>query len=361
MFCADCTLVQLSSVPPSKVVFADDYNYLTGSTNDAVRYFSRVADLLIDKFDLSERDKVLDIGSNDGTFLRFLQVRGIEVIGVDPAPKPAAIANKNGVRTICRPFEDCVEDVAKWCDDRLRLVTAFNVLAHTDRVHLFLDGVRKLLSNDKTVFMSQSHYLPVLIDERQYDTIYHEHARYYTATSLKSLLNQHGLHLFDAEESDYYGGSIMAYAAPTESSATKRLGDLLSRERRFAEFETYAKFARGVEENRLRLRGLLEQLKREGNSIAGVGAPMKSSTLLNYCGIDSQILDYVTEVNPLKINTYTPGTHIKVVSEGTFFKSPPHFALILSWNVADSIIEKFKVKGYKGSFIIPIPEPRLVK
>jgi hypothetical protein len=352
-------LVQLDEVPPGTTVFGEDFNYLSGSTSDATRYFSELSNVLRERFDLQPDDLVVDIGSNDGSFLRFFEEKGLSVLGIEPTPKPAAAAIAAGIPTIGQRFEEAIEEILTRSNGRIRLLTALNVLAHTDTIHEFLECVKKVLVNNNSTFVSQSHYLPKLIENCEYDTIYHEHARYYTATSLQSMLASHGISLFDVKESDYYGGSLIAYAGIGREEQTSELQRILSCEQYLREPKTYSRFADKVMENRLKLRALLTSLKSDGKRLAGIGAPMKSSTILNYCGIDGSILDYLAEVNPLKVGTYSPGVHIKVVSEEHFFEDPPEVALILSWNVANSIMRKFRNRGYNGQFIIPIPEPRM--
>ena len=359
-FCRNCTLVQLGSVPPSEVTFGKGYNYLTGATAEAVRYFHDMALKLADRFSLGSGDYVLDIGSNDGTFLKGFHGTGVKVVGVEPSPYPSALARREGISTVQKRLEDSVDEILAQTRGQLRLITAFNVIAHTDTIHQFLDVVSHLMERNDCIFVSQSHYLPRLIEACAYDTIYHEHARYYTIGSLGYLLRRHGLTMFDAEESLYYGGSIIAYASNRDVPETKELASLKASELSFRDLRLYPEFALRVEENKRKLRKLLFHLRSNGKRIAGIGAPMKSSTLLNYCGIDSNLVDYLTEVNPLKVGSYSPGTHIKVLSEEVLFKDAPEVALILSWNVADGIIERLRRKGYRGQFVIPIPEPRVI-
>lgn len=359
--CHRCTLVQLSAVPPANVVFSDGYNYVSGSTPDVVRYFGEWASKLQRRLGLKEGDYVVDIGSNDGTFLAACQNRGLGVLGIEPAPMPHQIALQNGVDSINKPFQETVSSVLDKVGGKLRMVSAFNVVAHTDRPHEFLEGVRLLLENNRgATFVCQSHYLEDMIDRGEWDTIYHEHARYYSLTSLAYLFGLHSLHIYDVERSDFYGGSFIAYASVDSRQESGRVVTMQASERRLGDDSLYEAFAQRIADSRQRLRTLLTELKAEGKRIVGIGAPMKASTLLNYCQIDSRILDYLTEVNPLKINMYFPGIHIKVVAEDMFFRDPPDAAMVLSWNVAPRIMEKLKESGYRGLFIIPIPGVRLI-
>ncbi len=361
-FCKNCKLVQLDNVPPADEVFDKDFNYLTSSTSDGVLYFNLLAKESTKKFGLKAGDFVLDIGSNDGTLLKHFKNNGVaNVLGIDPAPIQCKMANDAGIETINNKFEDGIDAILQRTSHSIKLIMALNVIAHTDTVHPFLDGVKKIMSANKATFISMSHYLPNMIYGREYDMIYHEHARYYSITALMYLFEKHGLFIYDAEKINLYGGAILVYANGSPTEKTARLNSLLKEEEPFKEAKIYESFSKAVKKNGVELHELLQELKKRGKRIVGVGAPMKSSTLLNYCKIDGKILDYITELNSLKIGTYTPGTHIKVTEEDRIFKDNPDVCLILSWNVADRIIKTFRSKGYKGSFIVPIPNVRVVQ
>lgn len=361
IFCKDCTLVQLSFVPPGKETYGEAFDYLTQYTSELVKNFTELANTLIQNLNLRKDDYVIDIGSNDGTFLKPFKEKGIRVLGIEPSPIPCDYANKNGIPTINKRFEDAIDEVLAETKGKVKVIAAFNVLAHTDTIHGFLEGINGILSSNDAIFISQSHYLPNLINEREYDSVYHEHARYYSLTSVSYLLKLHGLNVYDAKETSIHGGSILVYASKREREISSRAKEILKKEEKFGKPETYSSFAAAVEENRKELIKILLDLKAENKKIVGIGAPMKSSTLLNYCNIDSKILDYLAELNPLRIGSYSPGMHIKILAEAEFFKGMPDAALILSWNVAEHIIKNFRKKGYNGIFVIPMPKPRIIK
>ena len=367
VFCPECMLVQLPLSLPTEIVFTKDFNYLSGSSKDVVKYFGKISHTFITKFGLNDSDYVVDIGSNDGTFLKPFKEKGIKVIGVDPAKIPAKIANRDGIYTIPLSFEEAHDIVAKKTKGgKIRLFTAFNVIAHTGDINGFLDKVSNLLDiNPNAVFVSQSHYLPKLIENCEFDTIYMEHQRFYTVTSMQNLFNSHHLYIYDCEEVPFYGGSILVYASHNPRPQTKRLKVTLRLERRFSHIKTYMHFRKRVEGIRSRLLKLLEKEKANNHKIIGVGAPMKSSTLLNYCQIDRRLVDYLTETNFLKIGTYSPGTHLKIIDEKDFLTSidnnPNTDALLLSWNMKSTIVQKLRKAGFKGKFIIPIPKPELIR
>lgn len=357
--CRKCFLVQLQDVVPAKAVFGADYNYLSGSTPSLVRYFQMLAEKIVRMFDVKSAETVCDIGSNDGTFLNAFKQKNVNVIGVEPTPLPAKLAVDNGVPTVQEFFTEEIGDRLVREYGKMRVVTAINVLAHNNDVHGFLEGVKNLM-NSESVFVSQNHYLPALMERLEYDTIYHEHLRYYTLTTLKKLFDMHGLYLVDAEINEVYGGSILSFCSTKKTEPSQNAQAILDSELKYQEMKTYTDFAEQVRKNARSLVRLLMDLKDEGKCIAGIGAPMKASTLLNYCHIGTDILDYLAEVNPLKIGKYSPGGHIPIVDEHILFSSQPDYALILSWNLSKDLITKLRKKGYRGKFIIPIPQPHIL-
>lgn len=360
VFCPSCFLVQQARILPTKLVFNDQFNYLSGTSSSVVSHFSYMADKLSKEFRLKKGDVVLDIGSSDGTFLKLVKKKGISVLGVEPTPKPAAIANKQGINTIVDEFENVAGKLAR-TKSGIKLVTAFSVTAHTATVHKFLEGIKVLLeSNPSAAFVSRNPYLPDAISKTLYDTLYIEHARFYTVIAMQNLFAKHGLHIYDAEKLPYYGGSILVYASLNRRAKTKRLKAILREERKYTRFETYKEFSKKAQSKRAELMSILNKIKRQRKSIVGAGAPMKSSVLLNYCRIGPDMLDVLTETNELKIGTYSP-SGIKVADERTYFKSHnPDYALILSWNIAREMINDLRAYGFKGKFIIPLPDPMTV-
>lgn len=356
--CMNCETVQLSYIIPTEQVFGEQYTYLTGSTRALVDYYNSLAARLIQRFNLSKDDVVIDIGSNDGTFLNAFKRFSINVLGIEGSPKPAAFAEANGVKTIQSFFGRGISAlVKKEVPDlnRVKLITAMNVIAHTDNINEFLDEI-KLMMNPETIFITQSHYLISLLEKLEFDTIYHEHLRYYSLKSLINLFTKHGFTVFDAELVDVYGGSIVVYASLNDDkTATNRFLNLLKDEDEVDVLERFKKIKNILLQNKAELLSRLYRYKKQGKHIIGVGAPMKSSTFLNFYGITPDLLDYLTEVNQLKIGTMSPGVHIPVVDETVVFKDQPDYALILSWNIADHIINSYRQKGYKGKFIIPLP------
>ncbi len=353
-FCHKCHLAQLVRFPPSEEIWNEDYSYLTGTTPEASEYFDIAAYSLIRKLGLQQGDLVLDVGSNDGTFLSFMKTHGLNVLGVDSSPVAVKEAQTRGVPTLLKRLEDIdMGDLVKEYG-KPKLVTAFNVLAHTDRPHEFLSKIRDL----DTIFVTQSHYLPNMVKWTEYDTIYHEHLRYYTLDSIRTLLQGHDLGVQDMDEVEYYGGSFMITARPGKS-ANYFWKDYT--EKPYREIEAYRRFAARVHRHARFLVELLTSLKMQKHRVIGAGAPMKCSTLLNFCGIGTDLLDYVVERNRKKVGTFVPKAQIPVLSYDTIRDKPPDYVLILAWNAARSIMQILRENyAYKGRFIVPIPEPRII-
>jgi hypothetical protein len=361
--CPQCKLVQLGYVIATSETFGEQYTYLTGSSRSLVDFYSKLAHQFRDQFDLSSGDTIVEIGSNDGTFLKEFQAFGMPVLGIEGANPSSAAALDGGVPTLVRFFgKGASAEVKESLPARakIRLISAMNVLAHTDNINEFLPEVVALMGPD-TVFASSSHWLIELIRQVAFDTIYHEHLRYYTLSSLKKLFERHGLYISDAEETEFYGGSILVYATRRPEPQSSRLTDLLREEQETDVVQSLRDMKQVMLKNKTRLLNLLFELKSSGKRVVGIGAPMKASTLLNFYGITPDLMEYLAEVNPLKVGTLTPGVGIPVVHEEVFFKEQPDYAMLLSWNMADFIMPKYREMGYKGRFILPIPEPQVIE
>ncbi len=246
-------------------------------------------------------------------------------------------------------------------EGRAKVVTATNVFAHIEDVHEVVGGVLELL-DESGLFITESHYLLSLVETLQYDTIYHEHLRYYSLTSLKYLLEMHGLEVIHARTIPTHGGSIRVYAARRgQYEVRESVAAILAREREMLTDARLQEFRRQVVLTKMGLHALLREIKQRGERLYGIGAPSRASTLINYVGLDDAILDCVLEIKgSYKIGKYIPGTLIPVLEESKLFEDQPEYALLLSWHIADELIPKLKARGFRGSFVIPLPEPRVV-
>jgi SAM-dependent methyltransferase len=361
-YCHQCTLVQLDYVIPTEYAFGDQYTYLTGSSRSLVSYFSDLAKKLVDRFGLQPGDAVVEIGANDGTFLKAFQELGMNVLGIEGAKQSSSIAVANGVPVIENFFgKGTAAEIKKRLPEgaKIRLVLGMNVLAHTDNINEFLPEVVQLMEPGAT-FVSQSHWLIALIQKFEFDTIYHEHLRYYTLGSLMNLFQRHGLNINDAETNDFYGGSILVYASPGSDSRTDGVSSVLAQEEETNVYQSLKDMKQVLLGNKSKLLSLLVDLKASGKRVTGIGAPMKASTLLNFYGVTADLVEYIGEVNELKVGTVVPGVRIPVVDEKIMFQEQPDYAILLSWNMADYLVPKFREMGYLGKFILPVPEVEVV-
>lgn len=361
-YCEKCSLAQLGYVIPTKDTFGEQYTYLTGSSRSLINYYDDLAEQLTQRFDLDLGDVVVEIGSNDGTLLKSLQKRGLNPLGIEGSPQAAAISINNGIPTINRFFgTGSAKEVKNRLPEgsKIKLVIAMNVLAHTDNINQFLSEVNELME-EETVFISSCHWLIALIRSFEFDTIYHEHLRYYTMHSLMGVFRPHGLHMFDGELTDFYGGSILGYSKLQSLPPTERLTNILEQEKKVNVPEALTGMKNTLTKNKSLLLTMLVDMKESGKRVIGIGAPMKASTLLNFYGITPDLVEYIAEVNELKVGTLVPGVQIPVIHEDAVFEDPPDYAILLSWNMAGPIIQNYRANGYKGKFIMPVPEPEVI-
>jgi len=362
-YCHQCALVQLDYVIATEHAFGEQYTYLTGTSRSLVDYFSKLATILVERFGLKPGDTVVEIGSNDGTFLKAFQSLGMNVLGIEGAKQALKIAMADGVpviegffgKGIAAAVKDKIAEGSK-----IRLILGMNVLAHTDNINEFLPEVVSLMGPD-TTFVSQSHWLLALLQEFEFDTIYHEHLRYYTLKSLTNLFQRHDLSLFDAEATDFYGGSILTYATKGSAEKSAELISLMAQEEKTDLLQSFKEMKEVLIGNKSQLQNLLVDIRKSGKKVAGVGAPMKASTLLNFYGIGPDLVEYIGEVNLLKVGTVVPGVRIPVVHEDVLFQKQPDYALMLSWNMAKHIMPKYREMGFKGKFILPVPSVEVVE
>ncbi len=359
-FCEKCGLVQLGYIVSPELLFRN-YVYNAGTNNSLKQNFSELVKKLVKRFNLTASDLAVDIGSNDGTLLENYLPYKVKILGIDPS-SVAQMAIDKGIFTIANFFTQNITEQIVKSYGQAKIITATNVFAHVDKLKDFMVGVRKLLTDDG-IFVSESNYLLDFINKLQYDAAYHEHLRYYSLKPLKLLFEEFGLEIFDVERISTHGGSIRVYTAKKEAYPVESNVEALIRleeESGLYRKETYIRFAKRVQENKIVIQELLIEKKNTGGHIVGIGAPAKGNTLLNYCKLDKELIDYLAEKSSLKIGTFSPGVHIPVVSEERLFTDQPDYALVLSWNIADELMPKLRGMGYKGKFILPTPEPKIV-
>jgi hypothetical protein len=363
--CDDCGLAQLNYVVPPEILYCNEYPYEASTTAAGRRHWSEFAETAKAMLGLGESDLVIDIGSNVGFLLQMFKERGMRVLGVDPAANIAAIANREGIETFPAFFDEAVAARIRSTHGQASVITATNVFAHIDDLHALMRAVDLLLS-DTGALVIEAPYLIELLQNLEYDTIYHEHLSYLSLKPLLRFFASFGMEIFDVQRRDIHGGSMRVFVQRKGKSGrpvSAVIGELVAEEEREKIYghERLSNFADQVANNREALRYILLGMKSRGKRIAAVSAPAKGMTLLNYCGLDRNIIDFVTEKSKLKIGRYTPGAHIPVASDEMLDESPPDFALLLAWNFAEEIIgnlKKFSDRG--GKFIIPIPNPKIV-
>ena len=358
--CKQCQLVQIGLIVDPAILFPPTYPYTSGTTKILRENFAELAEEVSQLYSLKSDDLVVDVGSNDGTLLSNFQ-RTCRVYGIEPT-NAGKLALERGINTEISFFNRAAVKNAVSSQGKAKIITATNVFAHIEDVHEIVDCILEFLREDG-IFISESHYLLPLIETLQYDTIYHEHLRYYSVTVLKYLLEMHGMEIINTRRIPTHGGSIRVYAArkgkyPVRDSAAQTL----ETERRELSDAKLKAFKQNVVNSKLSLYALLRDIKRQGARVYGVGAPSRASTLINYVGLDDGILDCVVEIKgSYKIGKYIPGTTIPVVDEGQLFTEQPEYAMLLSWHIADELMPKLAGRGFKGQFIIPLPEPRVAR
>ena len=360
LYCLQCHLVQLGLVVDAGVLFPPEYPYTSSTTKILRENFAELYNECSSLIDLNPTDLVIDIGSNDGNLLSNFKDHH-KVLGVTPE-EIGKIAIQRGIPTIIDYFNQKVVEKILKESGQAKVITATNVFAHIENVNEIVRCIKKLLSEDG-VFISESHYLLPLIETLQYDTIYHEHLRYYSLHSLQYLLNLHGLEVFHAKRIPTHGGSIRVYAAKKGRYPVKEtVAKLLAQEKPVVlSKEGLLKFKEQVVLSKLELLSLLRDIKKSGKRIYGISAPSRASTLINYTGLDDGILDCVLEIQGShKIGKYIPGTIVPILEESKLFSDQPEYALLFSWHIADELMPKLRQKGFKGKYIIPLPTPRVV-
>jgi len=361
--CNSCMFVYLSHVVAPEVLYRNEYPYESSMTSAGRSHFDTFAGSVVDSFGIAPGSLAVDIGSNVGVLLGGFKRRGCRALGIDPAENIAQIAIKNGIPTVPEFFSPEIADKCAAEYGRAEVITATNVFAHVDDLNTFMRAIDILLA-DNGIFIVEAPYLMHLLAELEYDTIYHEHLSYLSITPLIPFFKGCGFELFDVGQVDIHGGSNRLFIAREGVHKIRDIVPALEREekkRRIHELDYLYDFSARVRNNREDLMTLIGDLRQQGKRLAGVSAPAKGMTLLNYCGINGRHLEFITEKSKLKIGRYAPGNHLPVLPDSALHEQDIDYALLLAWNFKDEImanLREYRVKG--GKFIIPIPEPRIV-
>lgn len=361
-FCENCNFVQLTNIVDPKLMF-QSYLWVSGTSDAVPVHFRELAKDAAQRAKLTSSDLVIDIGSNDGTLLKAFKEIGATVLGIEPAKNIAAIANGKGIDTINEFFNSkTAESIAK-IKGQAKVITATNVFAHIDDLYDTIKGVKALLRDDG-IFIIEAPYLIDLLEKGEFDTIYHEHLSYLSVRPLIKLFELNDMVLFDVKRTAIHGGSIRFFVSKDKAiKPSKSLEGLVELEKKMKldSLKTYKIFADRANNLKKETVSLLQNLKSKGKRIAGYGAPAKGNTLLQFYGIDTKLLDYISDKNPLKHGLYTPGSHIPVYSAEKLIEDMPDYVFILAWNFADEVMRQ--QSGYSklgGKFIVPIPKPIII-
>ncbi len=360
LVCAQCLLVQLEAFEPPERIFSDEYAYFSSYSQGWLDHARRYTDAVVERFGLDAKSKVVEIASNDGYLLQYFVERGIPVLGVEPTANTAAAAITKGVPTEVRFFGvDAAKDLR--AEHTADLIAANNVLAHVPDLNDFVAGLALLLAPEGVLTIEFPHLLR-LLEEAQFDTIYHEHFSYFSLLTASRALERHGLTIFDVEELPTHGGSLRIYAAHVPRPPGERVVALRERERAagIEELATYLAFAERVRREKREIVRFFAEQKDAGMSIAGYGAPAKGNTLLNYCGIGRDFIDYTVDLNPHKQGRYLPGTHIPIRDPDEIRRTRPDLVVILPWNLRDEVMEQLAfIREWGGRFAARSPELRI--
>lgn len=361
--CSACLLVQLEQFSSPHDIFSD-YAYFSSFSDSWLAHAKRYVDMIADRFQLGRDSKVVEIASNDGYLLQSFVARGVPVLGVEPAANVAEVAKQKGINTTVAFFgEKTARGLVAdgWGAD---LIIGNNVLAHVPDLNDFVEGLKVLLKPTGLITIEFPH-LVKLMEQNQFDTVYHEHFSYFSFLAVEKVFARHGMTLFDVEELPTHGGSLRIYARHAQDTSKPigaRAQDLKAREEKsgFGRLDHYLSFGPQVEATKRKLLSFLIAAKQEGKRVVGYGAPAKGNTLLNYCGVRTDLIDYTVDRSPHKQGHFLPGVHIPIHSPETVRETRPDYVLILPWNLREEVMEQMAfIRDWGGKFVVPIPEVKV--
>jgi SAM-dependent methyltransferase len=362
--CESCLLVQLEEFVTADAIFSE-YAYFSSYSDSWVAHARNYVAMAVDRFALGADSLVVEVASNDGYLLQHVVERGIPALGIEPAANVARVARDKGIETIVEFFGRDLGHRLTAEGRSADLLAANNVMAHVPDLNDFVGGIALALAPQGVATIEVPHLLR-LVESNQFDTIYHEHFSYFSLLTARKVLNAHGLELFDVDELKSHGGSLRLYAQPADTGrheVSARVEELAERERAlgFDTLEGHTSFSAQVHETKWRLLEFLIARRREGKSIAGYGAPGKGNTLLNFCGIRTDLVEYTVDRNPYKQGQFLPGTHIPIKAPEALDQDKPDYILILPWNLKDEIVAQLAhAREWGARFIVPIPQVQVL-
>jgi 2-polyprenyl-3-methyl-5-hydroxy-6-metoxy-1,4-benzoquinol methylase len=360
LVCGSCFLVQLQEEAKAEEIFSD-YAYFSSFSDSWLEHARKYTETVTERFGLNPKSRVVEIASNDGYLLQYFVAKKIPVLGIEPAANVAEEAKKRGIPTEVRFFGEATARDLAARGNHADLIVANNVLAHVPDLNGFVGGLKFLLAANGVATLEFPHLMR-LIEENQFDTIYHEHFSYFSLIALRRLFERHGLRIFDVEELSTHGGSLRIYVghgADETKRVVDRVRDLLRREEAVGlnTLERYVSFEEQVRKTKRSLLEFLIAAKNNRQSVVGYGAPAKGNTLLNYCGVGSDFIDYTVDRSPHKQEHFLPGTHIPIHSPEKIAETRPDFLLILPWNLKEEVMDQMQhIRAWGGKFVVPIPK-----
>ena len=363
--CNSCGFKQLTHTVDPKILYQQDYPYESSLTQSGLNHFYEFALSVKNKFNLSSKDLVIDIGSNVGVLLNSFKSVGTRVLGVDPASNICKIANKRKILTLNSFFDANICKLINKKYGKAKVITGTNVFAHIDDLPELFRNIKKVLHKKDGIFVIEVPHFLNLLNDLEYDTIYHEHLSYITVQPLIKFLKKINLKIFRVEKKDIHGGSIRIFICYINSFQTEKSVNLILKQEKKANLnslKTLNNFSENVKKNRLEIVTLMSKLKSQKKKIIALSTPAKGMTLLNYCKLDKDYINFATEKSKLKIGKFTPGGNIPIFDDNKILKEKPDYAIILAWNFAKEIINNNRLYLKNGGkFIIPIPRVKIIK
>lgn len=363
--CENCFLVQLEEFETPDAIFSDDYAYFSSYSETFLRHAENYTQMMRERFGFNSESFVVEIASNDGYLLQYFKKQGVKVLGIEPAANVVRVAESKGIPSWVNFFGTTTAQEIVRQKKQADLLIGNNVLAHVPDINDFVAGMKQALKPNGIFTMEFPHLLK-LMEFNQFDTIYHEHYSYLSFLTVENIFAFHGLTLFDVEAIPTHGGSLRIYGKHDSNSnyqVTERLNNFRKKEiqAQLNKIDTYLEFSEKVRSTKRQLLQFLIKIKSQGQTIVGYGAPAKGNTLLNYCGIGIDFIDYTVDRSPHKQGLFLPGTHIPIYHPDKISETRPDYVVILPWNIKDEIMEQMAhIKDWGGQFLIPIPKTEVV-